>query len=89
MLEIVSVVLDAAKGYAAQAVDFQDVLSAGGGGHDVDVGFFADADTIAGRVKRLTFQMCVQGQIVETAVGETISVIYEVSVAPWETNHKE
>ena len=55
MLEIVSVVLDAAKGYAAQAVDFQNVLGACGGGHDVDVGFFADADAVAGRVKSLAF----------------------------------
>lgn len=57
MLEVVTVVLDASEGYAAQAVDFQDILGAGGGGYDVDVGFFAHADAVAGRVQGLPFKV--------------------------------
>ena len=48
VLEVVAVVLDAAEGDAAEAVDLQYELGACGGGDDVDVGFFADADAVAG-----------------------------------------
>ena len=48
MPEVVAVVLDAAEGDAAEAVDLEDELGASGGGDDVDVGFFADADAVAG-----------------------------------------
>lgn len=80
VLEVVTVVLDAPEGYAAQAVDFQNELGAGGGGHDVDVGFFAHADAVAGRVQGLPFQVGMEREVVETAVGETVSVIWWVSV---------
>lgn len=82
MPEVVTVVLDAAEGYAAQAVDFQNKLAAGGGGYDVDVGFFAHADAVAGRVQSLPFEMGVQGEIVKAAVGETVPVVWWVSVEP-------
>ena len=48
VLEVVAVVLDAAEGDAAESVDLQDELGAGRGGYDVDVGFFAHADAVAG-----------------------------------------
>ena len=61
VFEVVAVVLDAAEGDAAQAVDFQYELGARGGGYDVDVGFFAHADAVAGRVEGLPLLVRVQG----------------------------
>jgi hypothetical protein len=45
--EVVAVGLDGAEGDTPEAVDLEDMLRAGRGGDDEDVGFFANADLIA------------------------------------------
>lgn len=75
MLEVVPVVLNAAEGDPAQAVDFENVLDARGGGDDVDVRFFADADAVAGGVKCLAFDVRVQSEVVEATVSEAVAIV--------------
>lgn len=48
MTQVIPVVFDAAEGDTTQAVDFQSVLYAGWRGRDVNVGFFACANLLAG-----------------------------------------
>ncbi len=57
MFEIIAVGFYAAEGDAAEAVDLQNVLGAGGGGAHIDVGFFADADAVACAVEGRAFEM--------------------------------
>ena len=80
MAQIVTVGLYAAEGDAAQAVDFDNVLRAGRGGADVDVGFFADADLVADGVKGRAFQVRVEGEVVEAAVGEAVAIVWKVGI---------
>ena len=47
MPQVVAVGFDRAEGDPPQAVELDDVRHAGGGGGDVDIGFFADADLVA------------------------------------------
>ena len=75
MFQVIAVVLDAAEGHAAEAVDLEDLLDSRWGGAEVDVGFFADADAGADAVDGIAFEMRVQGEVVETAVGEAVAVI--------------
>ena len=56
-------------------MDLQDVLCAGAGGDDEDVGFFARADLVADGVDGGLPLVGVEGEVVEAAVGEAISVI--------------
>lgn len=46
MLQVISVILDATERDAAESVNFENELLAGGVCDHVDVGFFADADAI-------------------------------------------
>lgn len=48
---------------------------AAGGGGDVDVGFFADADLVAEGIEVRAFEVRVKGEVVEAAVGEAVAVI--------------
>lgn len=117
MAEVVAVSFYAAKGDAAEPVDFKDQLalmvgwvrirmhrcgggcglrdhggaagrSCGGSGScgggrrgrrigegDVDVGFFARADHLPGRVQGFALEVRVQREVVETAVGEAVAVV--------------
>lgn len=88
MAEVVAVVFDGAEGDAAEAVDFEDVLllrrwgrsailRRRGRGADVDVGFFAGADAVAGAVEGALLHIGVEGEVVEAAVGEAVAVICE------------
>ena len=38
-------------------MDFEDELGTGGGGNDVDVGFFADADAVAYAIDGAAFEV--------------------------------
>lgn len=75
--EVIAVILDAAKGYPSEPVDLEDLLRARGIGDNVDVGFLADADLVSDGVGALAFYEGVEGEVVETAVGQAISVIWE------------
>ena len=75
MPEVVSVGFYGAEGYAAKTVDFEEVLGSGGGGHDIDVGFFADADLVAGAVEGFALEVGVEGEVVEAAVGKAVSIV--------------
>ena len=74
MPEVVAVVLDAAEGDAAEAVDLVDELGPRRRGHGVAGRRLDAADAVAGRVEGFPFQISVQGEIVEAAVGEAVSV---------------
>ena len=50
--------------------------AAWGGGH-VDVGFFTGADLVANAVEGLALEMRVEGEVVKTAVGEAVAVVWE------------
>jgi len=75
VLQIVAVVFDAAEGDAAKAVDLRDQLRTGWGSANVDVGFLAHTNAIACAVKDGTLEVIVEGEVVETAIGEAIPVI--------------
>ncbi len=75
MAEVIAVGFDRAEGDAAQAVDFHDELPVRGGGADVDVGFLAAADHVAGGVEGFLLEVRVQGEVVVAAVGEAVSVV--------------
>lgn len=75
LAQVVSVGFHGAEGDAAQSVDLEHHLGAGGGGDDEDVGFFADADLVADGVDGLLFLVGVQGEVVQAAVGEAVAVI--------------
>lgn len=75
MLQIVAVVFDATEGDTAKAVDFEDELGTGRGSANVDVGFLAHTNAIACAVEDGTFEVGVEGEVVEAAIGEAISVI--------------
>lgn len=47
---------------------------------DVNVGFFARADALAGRVQGFALEVGVQGEVVEAAVGEAVAVICRVLI---------
>ena len=76
MLQVVPVILDAAERDAPESVDFEYELLAGGVRDYVDVGFFADADAVACAVESLMFKMGVKCEIVEAAIGETVTIIW-------------
>lgn len=42
---------------------------------DVDVGFFARANHLPGRVQGFALEVRVQREVVETAVGEAVSIV--------------
>lgn len=73
--EVVAVGFYAAEGDPTKAVDLEDVLDAGGGGDDENVGFFADADLVADGVEDLALLVSVEGEVVEAAVGEAVAII--------------
>ena len=75
MLQVVSVILNAAEGDAAEPVDFEYELLAGGVGDHVDVGFFANADAVTCAVESFVFKVGVECEIVEAAVGETVTIV--------------
>lgn len=75
MPEIVPVIFYGAEGYTAEPVDFENVLCSGWGRDDEDVGLFADADLVASAVEGFAFEVRVEGEVVEAAVGETVSII--------------
>lgn len=75
LAQVVAVGLDGAEGDAAEAMDLEDVLGAGGVGDDEDVGFFADADLVADGVEVLSLEVRVEGEVVEAAVGEAVAVV--------------
>ena len=80
MLQVVSVVLDAAERDAAESVDFEYLLLAGGVCDHVDIGFFAHADAISCAVESFMFEVGVECEIVEAAVGETVAIVWEDNV---------
>lgn len=51
-------------------------MFSGGGGADVDVGFFADAYAISCAVEGGALEVRVEREIVQAAVGEAVSVIW-------------
>ena len=69
MSEVISVVLYGAERYAAKAMDFENVLHPGRRGDDEYVGLFADPDLVAGAVKGFAFEVGVEGEVVEAAIG--------------------
>ena len=75
MPQVVAVGFHRAEGDAPQAVEFEDVGDPCGGGGDVDVGFFADADLVAEGEERGVFEVRVEGEVVEPAVGEAVAVV--------------
>lgn len=75
MAEVVAVGFDTAEGDTAEAVDLENVLGAGGGGDDEDVGFFADADLVTDGVEDLALLMGVEGEVVEAAVGKAVPIV--------------
>ena len=75
MLQVVSVILDASERDAAESVDFEYELLAGGVCDYVDVGFFANADAVACAVEGFVFEVGVECEIVEAAVGETVTIV--------------
>ena len=50
-------------------MEFQDLGAVGGGGGDVDVAFFADADLVAEGEDGARASVGVEGEVVEAAVG--------------------
>lgn len=76
MAQVVTIVLDAAEGDAAQSVDFQRALSPTRRGSDVDIRFFARADLLACGVEDLPLLMRVQSEVVEASVGKAVAVVY-------------
>lgn len=76
MPEIVAVVFYATERDAAQPVDFQYVLGTVWGGADVDVAFFADADAVTGGIEGGVFEVRVEGEVVEAAVGEAVAIVW-------------
>ena len=74
--QVVAVGFDGAEGNAPQAVDLEYVLNAAGGGDDEDVAFFADADLVADGIEDFAFEVSVEGEVVETAVCEAVSIVW-------------
>ena len=77
MLQIISVILDTAERDAAESVDFEYELLAGGVRDHVDVGFFANADAVTCAVEGFMFKVGVERKIVEAAIGETVTIVCE------------
>lgn len=77
MLQVISVVFDAAERDAAESVDFEYELLAGGVCDYVDVGFFANADAVACAVESFVFKVGMEGEVVEAAVSETVTIVWE------------
>ena len=75
MAEVIAVGFHGAEGYAAKAMDFQDVLYTRARGDDEDIGFFTRADLVADRVDGRVLLVGVEGEVVEAAVGEAVSII--------------
>ena len=75
MLQVVSVILDATERDAAESVDFEYELLAGEVCDHVDVGFFSNADTVPCAVENFTFEVSVECEVVEAAVGETVAIV--------------
>ena len=80
MAQVVPIVLYRAEGYAAESVDLQDVLLVRWGrgtwwGADVNVALFAGADAGARAVECVPLLMRVQGEVVQAAVSEAVSVV--------------
>ncbi len=80
MLQVVSVVLNAAERDTAESVDFEYELLAGGVRDHVDVGFFANANAVACAVESFVFEVGVECEIVKAAVGETVAIVWEDNV---------
>ena len=80
MLQVVSVVLDATERDAAESVDFEYELLPRGVCDHVDIGFFANADAVPCAIENFTFEVSVECEIVETAVGETVAIIWEDNI---------
>lgn len=81
LAQVVPVGFHGAEGDAAEAVDLEHHLGAGGGGNDEDVGFFAHADLVADGVDGVMFLVGVQGEVVQAAVGEAVTVIWYLLLA--------
>ncbi len=77
MLQVVPVVLDATERDASESVNFEYKLLAGGVCDHVDVGFFANADAVPCAVEDFVFEVGVECEIVEAAVGETVAIVWE------------
>ena len=56
-------------------MDFEYELLAGGVRDYVDVGFFANADAVTCAVEGFVFKVGVECEIIEAAVGETVTII--------------
>lgn len=54
------------------------MLCAGGRGYHVDIRFFTDANLVSHAVDSLALLMSMQGEIVETAVSQTVAVIFGI-----------
>ena len=75
MTEVVTVSLDSSEGNTTQTVDLQDALrSLVVGDHD-NIGFFADTDLVADGVDAFLLLVGVEGEVIETSIGEAITVI--------------
>lgn len=75
MSEIVAVVLDTPEGDASQSMDFDHILHPVGRRADVDVGFFACANARAGAEQGIVLQVCVEGEVIKSSVGQTVAVV--------------
>ena len=73
---VVAVVLDGAEGDSAETVEFEDVLFSGGGGDDIDIGFFSHADLVADGIDGGLFLEGVESEVVEAAVGKAVAIIW-------------
>ena len=75
MLQVVSIILDAAERDASESVDLEYELLAGGVRDHVDVGFFANSDAVTCAVESFVFKVGMECEIVEAAVGETVPIV--------------
>ena len=81
--QVVAICFHGAEGYSPQAVDLEDVLNPTGGGHNEDVGFFADPDLIPYRVDGGALEVCVEGEVIKATICEAVAVICGEKVSQW------
>ena len=75
MSKVVSIILDASERDPTQSMDFEYVLLALRVCAHIDIRFLARANAWPGAVERIMLQVHMKGQIVQSTVGQPVSVI--------------
>ena len=57
-------------------MDLDNVMGTRVGGTYVDVRFFTYANLVSGTVENLTLHVCVEGEVVESAIGESVTIVF-------------